>query len=111
MRRTISIGHEDEGLYHLDVQIDSAGCSGINSFLTHYRLSHPSIQSLRLLLPEFRKLSILNCESYQLGKQHCVSYPLRSNTRASSPLNFFIQIIWSPCPNVQLNQRLVLGIS
>ncbi|RVW31085.1 Retrovirus-related Pol polyprotein from transposon RE1 [Vitis vinifera] len=79
-RKTIGIGRESQGLYHLTSPSSLAACSSIDTpLLIHNRLGHPSLSKFQKMVPRFSTLSSLACESCQLGKHTRVSFPKRLN--------------------------------
>ncbi|RVX16137.1 Retrovirus-related Pol polyprotein from transposon RE1 [Vitis vinifera] len=84
-RKTIGIGHESQGLYHLTSPSSPIACISTDApLLIHSRLGHPSLSKFQKMVPRFSTLSSLACESYQLGKHTRVSFPKRLNNRAKS---------------------------
>ncbi|RVW32180.1 Retrovirus-related Pol polyprotein from transposon RE2 [Vitis vinifera] len=83
--KTIGIGHESQGLYHLTSPSTPAVCFTDAPLLIHSRLGHPSQSKFQKMVPSFSSLSSLACESCQLGKHTRVSFPKRLNNRAKSP--------------------------
>ena len=84
--RTIGIGHESQGLYHLSSTPSSTVCTSTDDpLLVHRRLSHPNISKLRKMVSCFSSLSSLECESCQLEKHIRVSFPKRLESRTKSP--------------------------
>ena len=78
MGRTIDIGHESQGLYHLSSIPSSTLCTSTDEpLLVHHRLCHPKISKLRKMVSRFSSLSSLECESCQLEKHTRVSFPKR----------------------------------
>ena len=76
--RTIGIGHESQGLYHLSSTPSSTICTSTDEpLLVHCRLSHHNISKLWKMVSRFSSLSSLECESCQLGKHTRVSFPKR----------------------------------
>ena len=74
--RTIGIGRESQGLFHLSSPSSSIACTSIDTPLfIHSRLGHPNISKLRKMVSRFSSLSSIECESCQLGKHTCVSFP------------------------------------
>ena len=74
--RTISIGHESQGLYHPSSTPSSTVCTSTDEpLLVHHRLGHPNISKLQKIVSCFSSLSSLKCESCQLGKYTRVSFP------------------------------------
>ena len=84
--KTIGIGHESQGLFHLSSPLCSTACTSMASpLLLHGRLGHPSLSKFQKLVPHFSSLSSLECESCQLGKHARVSFPNCLNPRTKSP--------------------------
>ena len=74
--RTIDIGREFQGLFHLSSPSSSTACTSMDTpLLTHSHLSHPKISKYRIMVPRFSSLSSIECESCQLGKYTCVPFP------------------------------------
>ena len=74
--KTIGIGRESQGLYHLTSQSSPAVCVSTDApLLIHSRLGHPSLSKFQKMVPRFSTLSSLACESCQLGKHTRVSFP------------------------------------
>ncbi|RVW73710.1 hypothetical protein CK203_054994 [Vitis vinifera] len=83
--KTIGIGRESQGLYHLTSDSSPAVCISTDApLLIHNRLGHPSLSKFQKMVPRFSTLSSLPCESCQLGKHTRVSFPKRLNNRAKS---------------------------
>ena len=83
--KTIDIGHESQGLFHLSSSLCSTACTSTETpLLLHSRLDHPSLSKFRKLVPHFSSLSSLECESRQLGKHTRVSFPKRLDPRTKS---------------------------
>ena len=62
-RKTIGIGHESLGLYHLSSAPSSTVCSTTDEpLLVHRRLVHPNISKLRKTVSHFSSLSSLERE-------------------------------------------------
>ncbi|RVW92094.1 Retrovirus-related Pol polyprotein from transposon RE2 [Vitis vinifera] len=96
--KTIGIGHESQGLYHLTSPSTPAVCVSTDApLLIHSRLGHPSQSKFQKMVPSFSSLSSLACESCQLGKHTRVSFPKRLNNRAKSPFKLVHTDVWSPC--------------
>ena len=96
--KTIGIGRESQGLYHLTSQSSPAVCVSIDApLLIHSRLGHPSLSKFQKMVPRFSTLSSLACESCQLGKHTRVSFPQRLNNRATSPFDLVHTDVWGPC--------------
>ena len=84
-RKTIGIGHDSQGLFHLNSPLCSTTCTSAEApLLLHGRLGHPSLSKFRKLVPHFSGLSSLECESCQLGKHTRVSFPKRLDPRTKS---------------------------
>ena len=74
--RTISIGHESQGFYHLSSTPSSTVCvSNDEPLLVHSFLGYLNISNLRKMVSLFFSLSSLECESCQFGKHTRVSFP------------------------------------
>ena len=70
--KTIGIGYESQGLFHLSSPLCSTACTSTEApLLLHRRLGHPSHSKFQKLVPHFSSLSSLECESCQLGKHTC----------------------------------------
>ncbi|RVW67772.1 Retrovirus-related Pol polyprotein from transposon TNT 1-94 [Vitis vinifera] len=96
--KTIGIGRESQGLYHLTSPSTPAVCiSTYAPLLIHSRLGHPSPSKFQKMVPSFSSLSSLTCESYQLGKHTRVSFPKLLNNRAKSPFELVHTDVWGPC--------------
>ncbi|RVX10877.1 Retrovirus-related Pol polyprotein from transposon TNT 1-94 [Vitis vinifera] len=96
--KTIGIGREFQGLYHLTAPSTPAVCISTDaSLLIHSRLGHPSLSKFQKMVPSFSSLSSLACESCQLGKHTRVSFPKRLNNRAKSPFELLHTDVWGPC--------------
>ncbi|KAJ9692401.1 hypothetical protein PVL29_011453 [Vitis rotundifolia] len=67
--KTIGIGRESQGLYHLTSPSTPAVCISTDTpLLIHSRLGHPSLSKFQKMVPRFSSLSSLACESCQRGK-------------------------------------------
>ncbi|RVW88304.1 Retrovirus-related Pol polyprotein from transposon RE1 [Vitis vinifera] len=96
--KTIGIGRESQGLYHLTSDSSPAVCISTDApLLIHNRLGHPSLSKFQKMVPRFSTLSSLPCESCQLGKHTRVSFPKRLNNRAKSPFELVDTDVWGPC--------------
>ena len=85
-RRTIGIGHESQGLYHLSSTPSSTVCTSTNDpLLVHRRLDHPNFSKLWKMVSRFSSLSSLECDSCQLRKHTRVSFPKSLESRTKSP--------------------------
>ena len=97
MGRTIGIGHESQGLYHLSSAPSSTVCTSTDEpLLIHRRLGHPNISKLRKMVSRFSSLSSLECESCQLGKHTRVLFPKRLESRTKSPFELVHTDVWGP---------------
>ncbi|RVW56411.1 Retrovirus-related Pol polyprotein from transposon RE1 [Vitis vinifera] len=62
--KTIGIGRESQGLYHLTSDSSPAVCISTDAPLhIHYRLGHPSLSKFQKMVPRFSTLSSLPCLS------------------------------------------------
>ena len=96
--KTIGIGRESQGLYHLTSQSSPAVCISTDApLLIHSRLGHPSLFKFQKMVSRFSTLSSLACESCQLGKHTRVSFLQRLNNRATSPFEIVHTDVWGPC--------------
>ncbi|RVW89031.1 Retrovirus-related Pol polyprotein from transposon RE2 [Vitis vinifera] len=96
--KTIGIGHESQGLYHLTSDSSPAVCISTDApLLIHNRLGHPSLFKFQKMVPRFSTLSSLSCESCQLGKHTRVLFPKCLNNRAKSPFGLVYTDVWGPC--------------
>ncbi|RVW98628.1 Retrovirus-related Pol polyprotein from transposon TNT 1-94 [Vitis vinifera] len=96
--KTIGIGRESQGLYHLTSDSSPAVCISTDApLLIHNRLGHPSLSKFQKMVSRFSTLSSLSCESCQLGKHTRVSFPKRLNNRAKSPFELVHTDVWGPC--------------
>ena len=74
--RTIGIGREFQGLFHITSPSSSTACTSMETpLLIHSRLGHSNISKFRIMVPHFSSLSSIECESCQLGKHSRVSFP------------------------------------
>ncbi|RVW25919.1 Retrovirus-related Pol polyprotein from transposon RE2 [Vitis vinifera] len=95
--KTIGIGRESQGLYHLTSDSSPAVCISTDApLLIHNRLGHPSLSKFQKMVPRFSTLSSLPCESCQLGKHTHVSFSKRLNNRAKSLLSLSTLIFLIP---------------
>ena len=96
--KTIGIGRESQGLYHLASPSSPVACISTDApLLIHSCLGHPSLSKFQKMVPRFSTLSSLSCESCQLGKHTRVSFPKRLNNRAKSPFELVHTDVWGPC--------------
>ena len=84
--KTIGIGRESQGLYHLTSKSSPTVCVSTDApLLIHSNLGHPSLSKFQKMVPRFSTLSSLACEPCQVGKHIRVSFSQRLNNRAKSP--------------------------
>ena len=96
-RKTIGIGHESQGLFHLHSTLCSIACTSMTTpLLLQGHLGHPSLSKFRKLVPHFSSLSSLECESCQLGKHTRVSFPKRLDPRTKYPFELVHTDVWGP---------------
>ena len=78
MGRTIGIGREVQGLFHLSSLSSSTAYTSMDTpLLIHSHLGHPNISKFRIMVPHFSSLSSIECESCQLGKHIRVPFSKR----------------------------------
>ena len=95
--KTISIGHESQGLFYLSSPLCSTACTSMEArLLLHSRLDHPSLSKFRKLVPHFSSLSSLECESCQLRKHTRVLFPKRLDPQIKSPFKLVHTDVWGP---------------
>ena len=95
MGKTIGIGHESQGLFHLSSPLCSTACTSTKApLLLHNRLGHPSLSKFQKLVPHLSSLFSLECESYQLGKHTRVLFPKRLDPRTKSPFELVHTDVW-----------------
>ena len=95
--KTIEIGHESQGLFHLSSPLCSTTCTSTKApLLLHNHLGHLSLSKFRKLVPHFSSLSSLECESCKLGKHTCVSSPKHLDPRTKSPFELIHADVWGP---------------
>ncbi|RVW98410.1 Retrovirus-related Pol polyprotein from transposon RE1 [Vitis vinifera] len=110
--RTIGIGRESQGLYHLTSDSSPAVCISTDApLLIHNRLGHPSLSKFQKMVPRFSTLSSLPCESCQHGKHTRVSFPKRLNNRAKSPFELVHTDVWGPCRTASTLDFSILSLS
>ncbi|RVW82381.1 Retrovirus-related Pol polyprotein from transposon RE1 [Vitis vinifera] len=95
--KTIGIGRESQGLYHLTSPSPTVCISTDAPVLIHSRLGHPSLSKFQKMVPSFSSLSSLACESCQLGKHIRVLFPKRLNYRAKSHFELVHTDVWGSC--------------
>lgn len=100
-QKTIGLGHEKYGLYHLDLPSSPPTSSVLSAAVSplqwHFRLGHPSLQKLKLLVPNLSPALSLECEACQLGKHHRAFFPNSDHSRASESFDVVHTDIWGPC--------------
>ena len=97
-RKTIGIGRESQGLYHLTSKSSLAVCVSTDAhLLIHSRLAHPSLSKFQKMVTRFSTLSSLVCKTCQLGKHTRFSFLNRLNNRAKSPFELVHTDVWGPC--------------
>lgn len=111
-KRTIGLGHENNGLYILDSSssVATSAIKGNTSSipdelsLWHRRLGHLSFPVIRKMFPHISFLSLdIFCEPYQLIK-HCKStYPNSINKKSSVPFSLVHSNVWGPAPTISLS--------
>ena len=95
--KTIGIGHESQGLFHLSSPLCSTACTSTEApLLLHSRLGHPSLSKFRKLVPHFSSLSSLEYESCQLGKHTRVLFPKRLDPRTKFLFELVHIDVWGP---------------
>ena len=76
--RTIDIGCEFQGFFHLNSLSSSTACTSMDThLLINSHLGHPNISKFRVMVPRFSSLSSIECESCMLAWE---------NTRAPFPI-------------------------
>ena len=84
--RTIGIGREFQGLFHLSLPSSFTACTSMGTpLLIHNCLDHLNISKFRKMVPRFFSLSLIECESCQLEKHTLVPFPRRLDQRTKSP--------------------------
>jgi len=105
-QKTIGIGHESGGLYHIERGSEVIACFNSLPYLDILCWSgHRSSQNLKNLVSNLSHVSSLDYESCQLGKHYCMSYSLRVDKRVDGLFDFPIF-----GDHVLLVQNLGLGI-
>ncbi|RVW31226.1 Retrovirus-related Pol polyprotein from transposon RE1 [Vitis vinifera] len=95
--KTIGIGRESQGLYHLTSPSPAVCISTDAPLFIHSRLGHLSLSKFQKMVPSFSSLSSLACESCQLGKHTRVSFPKRLNYWAKSHFELVHTDVWGFC--------------
>ena len=97
MGKTIGIGHESQGLFHLSSPLCSTACTSTEAhLLLHNRLGYPCLSKFQKLVPHFSSLSSLECESCQFGKHTRVLFPKRLDPRTKSLFELIHTDVWGP---------------
>ena len=98
MGKTIGLGRESQGLYHLTSKSSAAICVSTDArLLIHNCLGNPSVSKFQKMVTHFSTFSSLACESCQLRKHTRVSFPKRLNNRAKSHFELVHTDVWGPC--------------
>ena len=98
MGKTIGIGRESQGLYHLTSKSSPVVCVSTDAhLLIHNLLGHPSLSKFQKMITRFSTLSLLACECCQLGKHTRVLFPKRLNNLAKSSFELVHTDVWGPC--------------
>ena len=92
--KTIDIGHESQGLFHLSSLLCSTAFTSTKVLLLLHSLDHPSLSKFRKMVPHFSSLSSLECESCQLGKHTHVLFPKRLDPRTKSHFELIHTDVW-----------------
>ena len=96
--KTIGIGRESQGLYHLTSKSSPIYCVYTDApLLIHSHLGHPSLSKFQKMVTRFSTLSSLACESCQLGKHTHVSFLKHLNNRTKSSFEIVHTDVWGPC--------------
>ena len=97
MGRTIGIGREFQGLFHLSSPSSSTSCTSMDTpLLIHSHLGHLNISKFRIMVPRFSSLSSIKCESCQLGKHTRVPFPRHLDQRIKFPFELVHTDVWGP---------------
>ena len=95
--RTIDIGCEFQGLFHLSSPSFSTACTSMETpLLIHSCLGHPNISKFRVMVPCFSSMSSIECESCQIGKHTRVPFPKRLEQWTKSSFELVHTDIWGP---------------
>ena len=95
--RTIGIGSELQGLFHLGSPSSSTICTFMGTpLLIHSRLGHPNISKFRIMVSRFSSLSSIECQSCQLGKHTRVPFPKSLDQWTKSPFELVHTDVWDP---------------
>ena len=95
--RTIGIGHEFQGLFHLNSPSSSTTFTSMDTpLLIHSRLGHTNISKFQIMVPHFSSLSSIECESCQFGKHTLVPFLRRLDQRTMSLFKLVHTDVWGP---------------
>ena len=95
--RTIGIGHEFQGLFHLNSPSSSTTCTSMDtSLLIHSRLGHTNISKFQIMVLRFSSLSSIECESCQFGKHTRVLFLRLLDQRTKSLFKLVHTDVWGP---------------
>ena len=95
--KTIDIGHESQGLFHLSSPLCSTAYTSTKTpLLLHNHLSYPGLSKFRKLVPHFSSLSSLECELCQLGKHTRISFVMHLDPRTKFPFELVYTDVWGP---------------
>ena len=95
--RTISIGREFQGLFHLSLPSSSTAYTSMDtSLLIHNRLGHPNISKFWKIVPCLSSLFSIECESCQLEKYTRVPFPRCLDQRTKSHFELVYTDVWGP---------------
>ncbi|XP_052173347.1 ribonuclease II, chloroplastic/mitochondrial isoform X3 [Diospyros lotus] len=92
--RTIGVGCELQGHYHLAMLMACTSAASLN--LLHSRLGHSSLSKLKKLVPSLSSLFIFDCESCQRGKHARSSFSSCVNNRVEAPFSLVQSDVWGP---------------
>ena len=87
------------GMYYLDDGVSPTGLvAGQHDpiLLRYWRLGHPSLQKLRLVISVESSFSTLGCASYEMGKHHRISFQSRVNSRSNFAFELIYYDVWGP---------------
>ena len=97
MGRTIGIGREFRGLFHLSSPSSSTTCTSMDTpLIIHSCLGHPTISKFRIMVSCFSSLSPIECDSCRLGKHTRVPFPRCLDQRTKSPFELAHTDVWGP---------------
>jgi hypothetical protein len=106
-RRMISIGHEVDGLFYLDLAPTPPSRAlrwSASALQWHCHLRHPSLFTLKHQVPSLRHKLCVPCEACQLSKHHHVSFPsFVCVSRVSSAFELVHSDVWGPI-NIATNK-------